>query len=124
MVVEQIRRIHRERQIMQCVASRWLTPLRYALQDSTYLYLVMDFLPGGDLGMLLRNVGAFDEAHARFYAAEMVIAVDQLHKLSFIHRDLKPENFMIDRSGHLKLIDFGLATSTHTAVWWRQAHWP
>jgi len=99
-------------QIMKrCSVDGWLIPLRYAFQDEAHLYMVMDFLPGGDLGMLLRNAGAFDEHYVRFFASEIVTAVEQLHRLGFMHRDLKPENFMIDCRGHIRLIDFGLATS-------------
>ena len=82
----------------------------------------MEYVPGGDFRTLLNNSGVLKEEHARFYISEMFCAVDALHKLGYIHRsvrvlvpaahprsDLKPENFLIDRSGHIKLTDFGLA---------------
>lgn len=58
---------------------------------------------------MLNNSGVLKEEHARFYIAEMFCSVDALHKLGYIHRDLKPENFLIDKTGHIKLTDFGLA---------------
>ena len=68
-----------------------------------------EFVAGGDFRTLLNNSGVLKEEHARFYIAEMFLAVNALHTLGYIHRDLKPENFLIDSSGHIKLTDFGLA---------------
>jgi len=69
----------------------------------------MEFSPGGDLRAMLENIGSMAEDHARFYVAEMCMAVTVLHQLGFIHRDLKPANFLVDATGHLKLTDFGLS---------------
>lgn len=89
--------------------SEWITRLQYAFQDRENLYLVMEFLPGGDLlGLMIRN-GAFDEELARFYLAEIALALNALHSMGFVHRDVKPENILLDRFGHLKLADFGSA---------------
>jgi len=74
----------------------------------------MEFVPGGDLRIILDDFGCLDDEHARFYFCEMVMCVHTLHKLGYIHRDLKPANFLIDADGHLKLGDFGLATATDT----------
>ncbi|ONK76107.1 uncharacterized protein A4U43_C03F23980 [Asparagus officinalis] len=73
------------------------------------LYLVMEYLNGGDLYSLLRNLGCLDEEMARTYVAELVLALEYLHSLSVIHRDLKPDNLLIGRDGHIKLTDFGLS---------------
>jgi len=94
--------------------SPWLIKLKYSFQSEKFVYLAMEFVPGGDMKNLLDHVGCFAESHARFYFAEMVLAVRDLHKLGYIHRDLKPDNFMISRSGHLKLIDFGLSKDGHS----------
>ena len=67
-------------------------------------------MPGGDFRTLLHNCSGFSHPVARFYIAEMVMAVHSLHSFGFIHRDLKPENFLVDARGHLKLTDFGLST--------------
>eukprot|EP01128_Nolandella_sp_AFSM9_P012880 TRINITY_DN971_c0_g1_i1.p1 TRINITY_DN971_c0_g1~~TRINITY_DN971_c0_g1_i1.p1 ORF type:complete len:355 (+),score=67.13 TRINITY_DN971_c0_g1_i1:745-1809(+) len=89
--------------------SPWLIKLRYSFQSDQFIYLAMDYVPGGDLKNLLDHVGSFDEPSARYYVAEMVLAVEALHSLGYVHRDLKPDNFLVDRNGHLKLIDFGLS---------------
>lgn len=89
--------------------SEWITRLQYGFQDRENLYLVMEYLPGGDLlGLMIRN-GAFDEELARFYLAEIALALNALHSMGFVHRDVKPENVLLDRFGHLKLADFGSA---------------
>ncbi|XP_077534233.1 citron Rho-interacting kinase-like isoform X4 [Haemaphysalis longicornis] len=88
----------------------WLTRLQYAFQDSAHLYLVMELLPGGDLfGLLDRSGGLLPEGDARFYLAELTLAVHALHSLGYVHRDVKPDNVLIDRTGHIKLADFGSA---------------
>ncbi|XP_064460923.1 citron Rho-interacting kinase-like isoform X2 [Ornithodoros turicata] len=88
----------------------WLTKLQYAFQDSSHLYMVMEFLPGGDLlGLLDRHDNILPEEIARFYLAEITLAVHALHSLGYVHRDVKPDNILIDRTGHIKLADFGSA---------------
>eukprot|EP01105_Mastigella_eilhardi_P010292 TRINITY_DN2405_c0_g1_i2.p1 TRINITY_DN2405_c0_g1~~TRINITY_DN2405_c0_g1_i2.p1 ORF type:complete len:967 (-),score=177.35 TRINITY_DN2405_c0_g1_i2:81-2609(-) len=88
----------------------WVVKLLYAFQDSDYLYLITEFLPGGDMMSLLIKQDIFTEDQARFYCAELILAVESVHKLNYIHRDVKPDNLIFDRDGHLKLIDFGLCT--------------
>ncbi|KAH8922283.1 kinase-like protein [Atractiella rhizophila] len=107
--MDEIRHVLTERDILSQVESPWLVRLLYAFQDPTYIYLAMDFIAGGDFRTLLNNAGVLKEEHARFYISEMIMSVAELHKLGYIHRDLKPENFLIDRTGHIKLTDFGLA---------------
>lgn len=104
--------VKEERDIMASRSSEWITALQYAFQDKKNLYLVMEYLPGGDLLSLMMRNGAFDEELARFYMAEMTLALNALHTLGFVHRDIKPENILLDRFGHLKLADFGSSTVT------------
>uniref|UniRef100_A0A0V0JBD3 Citron Rho-interacting kinase n=1 Tax=Schistocephalus solidus TaxID=70667 RepID=A0A0V0JBD3_SCHSO len=88
----------------------WLPHLYYAFQDETQLHLVMDYEPGGDMYIFLsKTAHLLDPEMIQFYAAEVVEAVHSLHQMGYIHCDIKPENFAIERSGHLKLIDFGSA---------------
>ncbi|XP_049520906.1 citron Rho-interacting kinase-like [Dermacentor silvarum] len=88
----------------------WLTRLQYAFQDTGHLYLVMELLPGGDLFNLIdRSGGLLPEDEARFYLAELTLAIHALHSLGYAHRDIKPDNVLIDRTGHIKLADFGSA---------------
>ncbi|CAH8474779.1 unnamed protein product [Schistosoma guineensis] len=92
------------------IENPWLPHLHYAFQDEKHLHLVMDYEPGGDLYIFLSKVGhLLDSKMIQFYCAEAVEAVHSLHQMGYIHCDLKPENFAIERSGHLKLIDFGSA---------------
>ncbi|KAJ3197031.1 Rho-associated protein kinase 2 [Irineochytrium annulatum] len=88
--------------------SQWITTLYAAFQDEENLYLVMEYASGGSLRALMNNRETpMSEEDARFYVAEMLLALDELHRLNFIHRDVKPENCLIVSSGHLKLADFG-----------------
>lgn len=95
--------------------SRWAVPLIASFQDHNNLYLVMEYMMGGDfLGLLLRE-DVLDEMIAKWYIAEMILCVEETHKLNWIHRDVKPDNFLITSSGHLKISDFGLAFDGHWA---------
>ncbi|KAI8909637.1 kinase-like domain-containing protein, partial [Gorgonomyces haynaldii] len=88
--------------------SVWITTLFAAFQDVEHLYLVMEYVSGGSLRALMNNRETImEEPEARFYMAEMVLALDALHKLNYMHRDIKPENYLIDSKGHIKLADFG-----------------
>uniref|UniRef100_A0A8C1AIM3 Rho-associated protein kinase 1 n=2 Tax=Cyprinus carpio TaxID=7962 RepID=A0A8C1AIM3_CYPCA len=95
-----------ERDIMAFANSNWVVQLFYAFQDDRYLYMVMEYMPGGDLVNLMSNYDV-PEKWARFYTAEVVLALDCIHSMGFIHRDVKPDNMLLDKAGHLKLADFG-----------------
>ncbi|KAI1734230.1 kinase-like domain-containing protein [Xylaria scruposa] len=93
--------------------SRWIVPLISSFQDAGNLYLVMDYMPGGDfLGLLIRE-NILSEPVAKFYVAEMILCIEEAHSLRCIHRDIKPDNFLISATGHLKISDFGLAFDGH-----------
>jgi protein-serine/threonine kinase len=88
-------------------------PLIASFQDLNNLYLVMEYMPGGDfLGLLIRD-NVLSEPVARFYVAEMILCIEEAHALRWIHRDVKPDNFLISASGHLTISDFGLAFDGH-----------
>ncbi|KAF2711277.1 kinase-like protein [Pleomassaria siparia CBS 279.74] len=93
--------------------SRWVVPLIASFQDNNNLYLVMEYMVGGDfLGLLLRE-DILDENVAKWYIAEMILCIEEAHRMNWIHRDVKPDNFLITASGHLKISDFGLAFDGH-----------
>lgn len=108
--MDEVRHVLTERDILTATRTPWLVRLLYAFQDRDHVFLAMEYVPGGDFRTLLNNSGVLREEHARFYAAEMFVAVNELHALGYIHRDLKPENFLVDSTGHIKLTDFGLAS--------------
>ena len=87
----------------------WITQLSFSFIDNHFLYLIMDYCPGGDLMSYLISRDTLNENEARFYIAEIILCVDSLHKMNCIHRDLKPDNILIGKDGHLKLSDFGLS---------------
>lgn len=96
-------------------SAEWIVKMHYSFQDSDNLYLVLEYMGGGDLLNLLIERDVFEEDFTRFYIAEMVLAIESCHKHGFIHRDIKPDNFLFDPNGHIKLSDFGLATDLHWA---------
>ncbi|XP_010572800.1 PREDICTED: citron Rho-interacting kinase isoform X2 [Haliaeetus leucocephalus] len=99
-----------ERSILSQSTSPWIPQLQYAFQDKKNLYLVMEYQPGGDLLSLLnRYEDQLDESMVQFYLAELVLAIHSVHQMGYVHRDIKPENILIDRTGHIKLVDFGSA---------------
>ncbi|XP_029451765.1 rho-associated protein kinase 2 isoform X3 [Rhinatrema bivittatum] len=95
-----------ERDIMAFANSPWVIQLFCAFQDERYLYMVMEYMPGGDLVNLMSNYD-MPEKWAKFYTAEVVLALDAIHSMGLIHRDVKPDNMLLDKYGHLKLADFG-----------------
>ncbi|XP_026134067.1 rho-associated protein kinase 2-like isoform X2 [Carassius auratus] len=95
-----------ERDIMAFADSPWVVQLCCAFQDDRSLYMVMEYMPGGDL-VNLTSTYDVPEKWAKFYTAEVVLALDAIHSMGFVHRDIKPDNMLLDRYGHLKLADFG-----------------
>jgi len=81
----------------------------YTFQTAKYLYMVMEYMRGGDFGTLLDNFGCFNYETAKFYLAHIVAGLEHLHSRGIVHRDLKPENLLIAADGHIKLTDFGLS---------------
>ncbi|XP_077241096.1 putative serine/threonine protein kinase IREH1 [Tasmannia lanceolata] len=98
-----------ERDILISVRNPFVVRFFYSFTCQENLYLVMEYLNGGDLYSLLRNLGCLDEDVARIYIAEVVLALEYLHSLRVVHRDLKPDNLLIAHDGHIKLTDFGLS---------------
>ncbi|CAH4031086.1 serine/threonine-protein kinase greatwall isoform X3 [Pieris brassicae] len=98
-----------ERNALALSRSPFCVHLFYSLQSASSVYLVMEYMVGGDLKSLLNVYGFLEESMAIFYVAEVTLALDYLHKHNIVHRDLKPDNMLIAKSGHVKLTDFGLS---------------
>eukprot|EP01101_Sappina_pedata_P001094 TRINITY_DN11203_c0_g1_i1.p1 TRINITY_DN11203_c0_g1~~TRINITY_DN11203_c0_g1_i1.p1 ORF type:complete len:544 (-),score=200.87 TRINITY_DN11203_c0_g1_i1:52-1662(-) len=94
--------------------NHWIVSLFFSFQDDDYLYLIMEYVPGGDMMTMLIKYDIFSEEMTRCYIAETILAIDSIHKLNYIHRDIKPDNLLIDKEGHIKLSDFGLCTGLET----------
>lgn len=97
-----------ERNILEAVKSPFIVDLLYAFQTDGKLYLILEYLPGGELFVHLEREGVFLEDTASFFLAEISLALEHLHTEGIIYRDLKPENILLDMKGHVKLTDFGL----------------
>ncbi len=106
----QVAHVKAERDILAEADNEWVVKLFFSFQDIENLYFVMEYIPGGDMMSLLIKLGTFPEHLTLFYVAELVCAIESVHKMGFIHRDIKPDNILIGRDGHIKLTDFGLCT--------------
>lgn len=98
-----------ERLVLEEITHPFIIQLKYAFQNKKKLYLALEYCPGGELFFRLHQEGEFSEATARFYAAQLVLALGHLHEHDVVYRDLKPENVLISQDGYLKLADFGLS---------------
>merc|ERR1719210_333383 len=98
-----------ERNILADVNHSFIVKLHYAFQTEGKLYLILDFLRGGDLFTRLSKEIMFTEDDVKFYLAELALALQHLHSLGIIYRDLKPENLLLDSDGHIRVTDFGLS---------------
>ena len=93
----------------------YVASLYYTFTSHTHLFMAMEYVPGGDLALLLNKTQALAIEHTRYYAAQLVVILEYLHAQAVIHRDIKPENILITATGHLKLTDFGLSALGITA---------
>jgi len=109
--MRQVDHVKNEKNILSTVSHPLLVNLRHSFQDRGNLYLVFDYVPGGELFRLLRTQGQFPLPTTRFYAAEVIAALAFLHEHGVVYRDLKPENMLLTGEGHIKITDFGFAKS-------------
>ena len=105
----QIKHTRDEQDFLSKIKSDWIVELKYSFQEGDFLYLIMEYLPGGDLMNLFIKKDTLTEEEAKFYICEIILAIESIHNLNCIHRDIKPDNILIDKKGHIKLSDFGLA---------------
>ncbi|KAH9965426.1 kinase-like domain-containing protein [Russula dissimulans] len=114
---KQIDHTNNEQQMLLAVQHSFIINLWGSFQDPTNLYMVMDFVPGGELFTLLRRSNRFPDPVAKFYAAEVALALHHLHNLDIVYRDLKPENILLGLDGHIKIADFGFAKHCPNTTW-------
>lgn len=105
----QVERTKTERTILAAVKHPFVVQLYFAFQSPAKLYMVMDFVQGGDFFTLMRKFKRMPEDWVRIYIAEIAMALEHLHKMDIVYRDLKPENILLCDDGHLKITDFGLS---------------
>ena len=105
----QIKHTKDEQDFLSKIKSNWIVELKYSFQEGDFLFLIMEFLQGGDLMNLLITEDTLKEEEAKFYICEIILAIESIHNLNCIHRDIKPDNILISKTGHIKLSDFGLA---------------
>jgi serine/threonine protein kinase len=107
--LKQVEHISNERELLLLVTSPFCVTLYKTFQDDIKLYMILEYIPGGELFTHIRKAGKFPNDVAKFYTAELVCALEALHANEIVYRDLKPENVLLDGKGHVKLTDFGFA---------------
>lgn len=115
--MKQIEHTNDERRMLKLVECPFLIRMWGTFQDSKNLFMIMDYIEGGELFSLLRKSQRFPNPVAKFYAAEVTLALEYLHSHNIIYRDLKPENILLDKSGHIKITDFGFSKEVETVTW-------
>ncbi|EER34874.1 cAMP-dependent protein kinase type 2 [Candida tropicalis MYA-3404] len=115
--MKQVEHTNDERRMLKLVEHPFLIRMWGTFQDAKNLFMVMDYIEGGELFSLLRKSQRFPNPVAKFYAAEVTLALEYLHSHDIIYRDLKPENILLDRNGHIKITDFGFAKEVSTVTW-------
>ncbi|XP_076818914.1 cAMP-dependent protein kinase catalytic subunit PRKX-like isoform X1 [Clavelina lepadiformis] len=115
--LKQVQHVKSEKLILSQIQHPFIVQLYWTYHDDSFLYMLLDFVCGGELFSYLRNAGRFNNATSLFFASEIVSALSYLHSKDIVYRDLKPENILLDRDGHTKLTDFGFAKTVEDRTW-------
>ncbi|ORX95760.1 kinase-like protein [Basidiobolus meristosporus CBS 931.73] len=115
--LKQVEHVNNERSILHACHHPFLVNMLGTFQDTANLYMIMEYVPGGELFSYIRKFQRFPAHVAKFYAAEVVLTFEYLHSIDTIYRDLKPENILINAQGHIKLTDFGFAKHVPDITW-------
>ncbi|KOB65171.1 cAMP-dependent protein kinase catalytic subunit [Operophtera brumata] len=118
-VVERRQEKHmiQEKKILQCIEFPLLVSLDMAFKDNLYLYFILPYIAGGEMFTYIQKYGNFSDSLTKFYASQVVLALEYLHYCTVVHRDIKPENILIDANGYLKLCDFGFCKVLKKKTW-------
>ncbi|KAH9635030.1 hypothetical protein HF086_004384 [Spodoptera exigua] len=106
-----------EKRILEAIRFPFTVYMEFSFKDNSYVYFIMPFIPGGEMFIHLRRMGKFDEPLAKFYASQVILALEYLHFCNLVYRDLKPENILIDKNGFLKITDFGFCKLLQGRTW-------
>jgi protein kinase A len=115
--LKQVEHTLNEKRILRSINFPFVVKLDYSFKDNSYVYMVLEFVSGGEMFSHLRRQGHFSEPHCQFYATQIVLLLEYLHHLDIIYRDLKPENLLISSDGYLKVTDFGFAKRIRDRTW-------
>ncbi|XP_076751508.1 cAMP-dependent protein kinase catalytic subunit 1 [Xylocopa sonorina] len=115
--MKQVDHTYNEKRILQCVRFPFVVYMEFCFQDNSYVYMVLPYINGGEMFTHLRRMGKFDEPLARFYAAQVALALEYLHHCSLIYRDLKPENILIQSTGYIRVTDLGFCKMIDGRTW-------
>ncbi|MED6246796.1 hypothetical protein ATANTOWER_023756, partial [Ataeniobius toweri] len=107
--LKQEQHVHNEKEVLTEISHPFLIRLFWTHHDDRFLYMLMDYVSGGELFSYLRSRGRFSNGMGLFYTSEIVCAIEYLHSKEIVYRDLKPENILLDNEGHIRLTDFGFA---------------
>ncbi|KAM3962748.1 cAMP-dependent protein kinase catalytic subunit alpha [Aphomia sociella] len=106
-----------EKRILEAIRFPFTVSMELSFKDNSYIYFIMPFVPGGEMFTHLRRMGKFEEPLAKFYASQVILALEYLHYCNLVYRDLKPENILIDKTGYLKITDFGFCKILQGRTW-------
>ena len=115
--LKQVQHIQSEVTLLKLISHPFIVNLMGHFQDEKKLYMILQYVPGGELFSHLRREGRFSDDHGRYYAAEIVLAFAYMHSLKVVYRDLKPENLLISPEGHMAITDFGFAKQIDDKTW-------
>lgn len=115
--LKQVEHVQNEKDILLSIEHPFIVHLQATTNDDTFLYLLFEFVAGGELFSYLRKAGQFSCSSTQFYACQLILVLDYLHSRNIVYRDLKPENLLLDREGNLKVSDFGFAKVLSDRTW-------
>jgi len=115
--LKQVEHVKTEKKLLELIHHPFIVNLKGAFQDDKNLYLMMEYIIGGEFFSHLRKAGRFPNDTSKFYAAQVTLVFEYLHELQILYRDLKPENLLLDKAGHCKVTDFGFAKKVEYRTW-------